>query len=244
MRIRDIKRWLAPLRNTPLHPQWLIGQSLSARDLENFSGIVADIGCADRAQRHNLPRTVQYIGLDYYQTAVNWYESRPDVFGDARQLPFADASLDGALMLHVLEHIDRPDQALDELVRVLRPGGRALIEVPFLYPIHDAPFDFRRWTAEGLRVEAISRGLSIETSSMSGRASETAALLFNLALSRLILDWIRRRHLLLALAPLLALLIPVFNLLGWALGPLYRSSDFMPHRAQVHCRKPGLNIDG
>ena len=120
----------------------------------------------------------------------------------------------------------------------LRPGGRALVEVPFLYPIHDAPLDFRRWTAEGLHVEAARRGLDVEESATIGRPSETGALLFNLALSRLIVDWLEQRSPWLLITPLLALLILVFNLIGWALAPLQPGSNFMPHRAWIRCRKP------
>jgi hypothetical protein len=63
MRVRDIKRWIAPLRNTPLHPQWLLGEGLKARDLQKIDGVTTDIGCADQAIRHLLPESAQYIGL-------------------------------------------------------------------------------------------------------------------------------------------------------------------------------------
>ena len=238
MRVRDIKQWIAPLRNTPLHPQWLLGGGLEARDLQKIVGITADVGCADQAVRHLLPESAQYIGLDYYETAVSWYESRPDVFADARQLPLADSSTDSALMLHLLEHLDRPGRALREATRILRPGGVLLIEVPFIYPIHDAPLDYRRWTREGIRIEIEDAGLLIDELVSIGRASETAAVLFNLAIARLTLGWLEQRSLWLTIAPLLWLLIPLLNIVGRALVPLQPNADFMPHRIRVLCRKP------
>jgi len=238
MHVRELKRWLAPLRRTPLHPQWLIRQGLQAEDLRAFQGSTLDIGCADRAAQRLLPGQPEYIGLDYYPTAVEWYATRPDVFGDARCLPLADECVDNVLMLHVLEHIDRPQLALAELRRVLRPGGRALLEVPFIYPLHDAPLDFRRWTRHGLDAELRASGLLVERVVAIGRATETAALLFNLALARLALDWLDRRSPWLLLAPLLALLVPVVNLIGGVLAPLQPDADFMPHRVRVLCRKP------
>lgn len=239
MRVRDIKRWLAPLRNTPLHPQWLLRQRGADTALDRLDGVTVDIGCADQAIRHRLPKSVQYIGLDYYQTAVEWYGTRPDIFADARRLPIADELIDSVLMLHVLEHLDRPGQALSEVERILRPGGTALIEVPFMYPVHDAPLDYRRWTDQGLIAELAPHGFVIEETTPLGRASETAAVLFNLALARLSMDWIDRRSPWLLLAPALWLLFPVFNLIGWSLAPLQTNSDFMPHRIRVLCRKPG-----
>lgn len=238
MRVRDIKQWLAPLRNTPLHPQWLLRGALTARDLQKIVGITVDIGCADQAVRRLLPKSAKYIGLDYYETAVTWYGSRPDVYADARQLPLADDSTESALMLHLLEHLDRPQLALRETARIMRPGGLLLLEVPFIYPVHDAPLDYRRWTSRGIEVEIEQAGLQIVEIDSVGRATETAAVLFNLAIARLTLDWLRQPSLRLLLAPLLWLLIPLLNIIGWALAPLQTGADFMPHRVRALCRKP------
>lgn len=139
MRVRDIKQWLAPLRNTPLHPQWLPREGRKTRDLPKIVGITIDIGCADQAIRRQLPESAQYIEIDCYGTGVSWCPSRPDVFADARLLPLADASTDSALMLHVLVHLDCPGRALNETVRTLRPDRRLLIEVHFICRLHEAP---------------------------------------------------------------------------------------------------------
>ena len=139
MRVRDIKQWLAPLRNTPLHPQWLLREGRKARDLQKIVGITVDIGCADQAIPRLLPEFAQYIEIDCHGTAVSWCPSRPDVFADARPLPLADVSTDSALMLHVLVQLDCPVRALHETVRMLRPDRRLMIEVRFIYPLHEAP---------------------------------------------------------------------------------------------------------
>jgi len=52
------------------------------------------------------------------------------VLGDAEQLPYADASFDGALSVNLLEHVPNPARMLGELQRVLEPGGRALLVTP------------------------------------------------------------------------------------------------------------------
>jgi SAM-dependent methyltransferase len=69
----------------------------------------------------------------------------------ATQLPFGDETFDTVLCTMVLEHVDDVERAMAEVARVLRPGGRLLVSVPFLYPTHEAPYDFWRATHLGLR---------------------------------------------------------------------------------------------
>ncbi len=55
----------------------------------------------------------------------------PDLVADLRSCPVADASVDWVFCSHVLEHIAELDICIDELVRVLKPGGAAWLQVPF-----------------------------------------------------------------------------------------------------------------
>lgn len=55
---------------------------------------------------------------------------RADVQADLRKLPFDDKSFDFVYASHVLEHVDDDRRALAEIVRVLRPGGMAILPVP------------------------------------------------------------------------------------------------------------------
>ncbi len=73
------------------------------------------------------------------------------VLGDAHWLPFADESIDAVFSNAVLEHVQRPWRVADEIYRILRPGGRVFINVPFLNVIHDA-HDYFRFTDKGLEV--------------------------------------------------------------------------------------------
>lgn len=54
--------------------------------------------------------------------------------GDATRLPFADGTFDHIIASEVMEHIPDDDAALDELVRVLRPGGTIAVTVPTWLP--------------------------------------------------------------------------------------------------------------
>lgn len=75
-----------------------------------------------------------------------------DFHYDIHDLRFPDESYDVVVCNAVLEHVASPEQAIGELRRVLRPGGRIWVEVPFNQPYHAAPADFWRVTPSGLRI--------------------------------------------------------------------------------------------
>jgi len=60
--------------------------------------------------------------------------------GDVRELPFADGSFDAIYSMGTIEHFDETERAVEEMARVLKPGGRAIVGVPnrhdpFLRPL-------------------------------------------------------------------------------------------------------------
>jgi SAM-dependent methyltransferase len=73
------------------------------------------------------------------------------VIGDAQALGLTGECVDVVLCTEVLEHLPEPQRAIDEMFRVLRPGGTLLLTTRFLFPIHDAPHDYYRFTKYGLR---------------------------------------------------------------------------------------------
>ena len=75
-------------------------------------------------------------------------ESRVDFEKD--RLPFADASVDTALLLNVLEHVYRYEHLLADTYRVLRKSARLIGVVPFLVNYHPDPRDFWRYTGDSI----------------------------------------------------------------------------------------------
>lgn len=98
-----------------------------------------------------------------------------DAVAMADQLPFAAESFDTVLCTEVLEHVPDPKLVLDELVRVVRPGGRVILTVPFLYQIHEEPYDYWRFTVFGLRNLLRSRGLEVKYIGLRGGPMEVIA---------------------------------------------------------------------
>lgn len=231
MHARQLRRLASGLRKWPLHPQWLLSRADETKDLvralEPLRGRVLDIGCADGRLARRLHRDVQYIGLDYPATAIAMYHTRPNVFGDAKCLPFATGSADAVILKDVLEHVAQPSYALAEVARVLRNGGALVLWMPFLYPIHDAPHDFQRFTSHGMDTYLGEHGLLVRACKPVLKPIETAALMTSLALGDALETIILRRRWLAPLAPLLLLLVICANLAGKALSWL-PSSHFMP----------------
>jgi SAM-dependent methyltransferase len=227
-----LRKLAAGLRHTPFHPQWFafFRETQSLRETcRQLSGIVLDIGCADAKPRRYLAAGAQYVGVDHYSTAKGWYRTRPDLYADAEALPLADASVDHSLLLDVLEHIPRPDRCLAELQRTLKVGGSLTIQVPFLYPVHDAPLDFHRWTRFGLLQAAQQYGFRVSRETAIGHPLETAALNANIALSKTVVNWIEQKNPLAVLAILLPVLVPLTNCLAWVFAALGRDDDLMPY---------------
>ncbi len=220
------------LRNTPLHPQWFafVREERNLKEsCKNLSGLVLDIGCADAKPRGHLGQDARYIGLDYYATATDWYNTRPDVFSDAQALPFRANSIDHCLLLDVLEHLPDPDQCLASIHETLVPGGTLTIQVPFMYPVHDAPLDFHRWTRFGLTEAARRHGYRIRQEAALGHPLESAALNANIALSKTVLNWVRGKNPLALLGLLLPVAVLSINGLAWIFAALSKSDDMMPY---------------
>ena len=146
-----LRRWTRALARTPFHPQWLLGPRRPPAGIGSRTGTVLDIGSADEWIRPHLHPSAHYVSLDFPATGQALYAARPCVFGDAARLPFADASLDAVVCLEVIEHVPHPERVLAEIGRTLKPGGHAYLSMPFLYPVHDAPYDFSRLTEFGWR---------------------------------------------------------------------------------------------
>ena len=85
------------------------------------------------------------IGTDVYASPFT------QVVSDGHALPFADASFDGVLIQAVLEHVLEPVRVVAEIHRVLKPDGLVYAETPFMQQVHEAAYDFTRFTLSGHR---------------------------------------------------------------------------------------------
>ena len=111
---------------------------------------IADLGAGGRRIRPDVI-CVDFVPFD-----------GTSVVGDVQRLPFGDGTLDLVVGTGLLEHVEDDRALLAETFRVLRPGGRAHFEMPFLQQYHDDPIDCRRFTVDGLERALRREGLEPE----------------------------------------------------------------------------------
>ncbi|HZQ07628.1 MAG TPA: class I SAM-dependent methyltransferase [Anaerolineae bacterium] len=153
-------------------PQRLLLQTIDTL-LANPNARVLDVGAGSVVEKNRragqlaladkyelLVRQRGYIGLDVEPGA------NVMLVADAHALPIANASLDGVIMVSVLEHLYDPIRAVNEVARVLKRGGLYFSYAPFYHPYHASPHDYFRFTREGYlsllrefsKVEIVSGG--------------------------------------------------------------------------------------
>src|SRR5258708_2607227 len=143
---------------TILHTQFIM-LSYRANALEKIKKYasgkkVIDIGCGRMPYRKILePTTLKYIGLDD-QKVSKLYNSKvkPEILADiTKRTQIKNNSFDVAFMLEVLEYLENPQKAFDEIARILDKKGILVFTAPFLYPLHDVPYDRNRYTSTQIK---------------------------------------------------------------------------------------------
>jgi SAM-dependent methyltransferase len=109
---------------------------------------VLDVGAGEQPYRE-LFEHVDYVTADW-ANSVHPGARHVDIVAPADDLPVEDASFDAVINTQVLEHVAEPSAVLNELHRVLRPGGRLFMTLPFAWELHEEPFDFYRYTRYGI----------------------------------------------------------------------------------------------
>lgn len=102
-------------------------------------GAALDLGCGPRDQFAPL----SYLGFDY--VGVDFDSPAADLLADAHSIPFVDESFDCVFSYAVLEYLHNPFIAIDEISRVLKPGGWFIGTVSQGEPFHSSYFHHTPW---------------------------------------------------------------------------------------------------
>ncbi len=141
---------LTKLRNQTLH-------TIKALTKENKQLLLVDFGCGDMPYRSVIePLVGKYLSVDL---EMNPAAEHHIGFDSKTTLP--ENYCDIVLSNQVLEHVDSPDGYLKEALRILKPGGTAIITTHGYWFYHPTPNDYWRWTSAGLKKIIEASGFTI-----------------------------------------------------------------------------------
>lgn len=202
-----------PFLNPTLTPEFLdlhiirtgILNALKSQ-MGNLNGRFLDVGAGNQPYRNLLEQRTtisEYVPLDLHD---NQQYQDADNTWDGKTMPFADSEFDSAMATEVLEHCPDPSATLTEIHRVLKDRATLFLTVPFVWPLHDAPYDEYRYNPWSLERHLKDAGFTDINIWPTGGWDATLAQVIGL--------WVRRRPMSSSKRKLLTrLLYPVIKLL-------------------------------
>ena len=178
-----------------------------------LKGRLLDVGCGSKPYQE-LFAVDDYIGLDIDNESTR-NRKIADYFYDGTTFPFNDDEYDSILCNQVLEHVFNPDEFLSEIKRVLKPGGRLLLTVPFVWDEHEQPNDYARYSSFGLKALIDKNGFNVIGYKKIGTDVSTIFQLINAYLYKIFVKWPLPIRVVITMT-----LMSSFNLLGIMLGML------------------------
>jgi SAM-dependent methyltransferase len=138
------------------------GASLDLPGLVPKNAVIYDIGSKSATGNYfgAYPEDSKIISVDIMEGPG------VDLVADAHDLHMvADNSVDVVTSVSVMEHVRNPWKVVDEIYRILKPGGIICIDVPFIFPYHADPDDFYRFSNRGIlnlceKFECLQNGFS------------------------------------------------------------------------------------
>ena len=107
-------------------------------------GVVLDVGSKNSPYREHI-LCKKYLRLDIDK------KSKPDICCDLHEIKWQSNYFDAVIATEVLEHLYDPQKAVDEIYRILKPGGVCVLSTRFIYPYHPDPKDYYRFTWDSLK---------------------------------------------------------------------------------------------
>lgn len=109
-------------------------------DATPVGSVVVELGSGNRRLRDDI------INVDVFPFP------NVDVVADVAATPLRDSSVDLALLESLIEHVPEPHKVVAEVHRIVKPGGRVVCVVPFIFPYHGYPKHYCNFSRDGLEV--------------------------------------------------------------------------------------------
>lgn len=130
------------------------------KDSEKYiKGRVLDIGGKKVNKRGNYKPPLKKVKKWEYLNIDK--STEPDYLCSAENIPIGPNSIDTILICELLEHVKNPEKVLEESIRILKPHGKIIISMPFLFPIHTDPSDYQRFTGSKFKIALEELGIKI-----------------------------------------------------------------------------------
>ncbi len=186
----------------------------------NIRGNLLDVGCGTKPYR-SLFKVAAYRGLDLDSPVTRELGIADDLY-DGTHFPYEDHCFDSALCNQVLEHVFNPNEFLSEINRVLKPSGKLLLTVPFVWDEHEQPYDYARYSSFGLKALLEKNGFKIIRHKKLAADATVLFQLINAYLFKLTQNWSRYAQLLFTCT-----IIAAINIFGVVIGKL------LPHNPDL-----------
>jgi SAM-dependent methyltransferase len=191
--LRYFDRWLG----------YSIRRQLLDEDLESLrlrmEGRVVEIGNGHSRRRGKFEPPISeaecWVFIDVKETV------QPDIRASIESIPLKDAEFDTVICLEVMEYVTDVNAALKEVHRILKPGGRLILSVPFMHRA-DTEHDFWRFSSHALKHLLSRDGFRIEDIRSQGAALAVAVNILKYAVYSIKSDLMRQIVALLTVLPL------------------------------------------
>ncbi len=143
--MRNVVRWSKQLSRKGLYE--FLGREFSNIETnQQVLSVGAGGEVGELLQQHSRRQKFSVTSFDIDEKYL------PDLLGDICTYDFGERSFDVIVLSEVLEHVHSPQLAIRNIYQVLSQGGRLILTVPFIFPIHERPRDYFRYTRYGLEL--------------------------------------------------------------------------------------------
>lgn len=132
------------LLKSNLYPSKIRLDASARAFVPRLAGRVLDVGAGGQPYRQYLQGSAEYVSMDLSE------RTGADIVGSVLDIPVPNGQFDGIICTEVIEHVEDPQAAVKELVRVSKQGGLLYLTAPMSWGLHYEPHDYFRYTRYGL----------------------------------------------------------------------------------------------